>query len=113
MDRVLSPTKRKTSARNNFLALTKAVPATLTGHRPVRVAPGRPAQYAAVVDLPPITSETLVAVALAAVVPAFAIALGGHLSLSWTQRRYRVLDVMWSPEEQQALAAARTGKGGS
>jgi len=92
---------------------TVAVSATLTGHRPVRVAPGRPAQYAAVVDLPPITSETLVAVALAAVVPAFAIALGGHLRPSRTQRRCRVLEVTLSPEEQQALAGARTGKGGS
>ena len=53
------------------------------------------------VDLPPITSETLVAVAIA------------QLRDDVERLRAQPTRVTLSPEEQQALAAARTGKGGS
>jgi hypothetical protein len=89
------------------------------------------------VDLSPNETSTLVVVALGAAVLAIAIALGAQLRLVGVQTRYRVLwaggekdvaavlsgqagdiarlgsDVTLSPEEQQALAAARTGKGRS
>ena len=53
------------------------------------------------VHLPPITSETLVIVALGAVALAFVIAVGAHLRLSRMQRRYRVL---WAVGEKDVVA---------
>jgi len=54
-----------------------------------------------VVDLPPITSQTWVIVALGAVVLVFVFAAGAHLRLSRMQRRYRVL---WAVGEKDVVA---------
>jgi Protein of unknown function (DUF4446) len=58
-------------------------------------------QYAAVVDLDPSTTATLVAVALGAAVLAIVIAVGAHLRVSGIQARYRIL---WTGGEKDVVA---------
>jgi len=62
---------------------------------------GNRPQYAAVVDLSPTTTSTLVVVALGAAFLAITIAVGARLRLSRVQARYRIL---WAGGEKDVVA---------